>query len=102
MRKVSRTTSRERGVTAAELREETGCAHRPKAEHPRPSWALPDNRRDLDGTRGSPASVEKGGASRANSLIDRPQRRDVFAEIRRPSRTLLEMPLAMEQLVGVV
>jgi hypothetical protein len=98
MRKVSRTTSRERGVTAAELREETGCAHRPKAEHPRPSWALPDNRRDLDGTRGSPASVEKGGASRANSLIDRPQRRDV----RRPSRTLLEMPLAMEQLVGVV
>ena len=98
MRKVSRTTSRARGVTAAELRGETGCARRPKAEHSRPSWALSDNRRDLDGTRGSPASVEKGGASRANSLIDRPQRRDV----RRPSRTLLEMPLAMEQLVGVV
>ena len=102
MRKVSRTTSRERGVTAAELREETGCAHRPKAEHPRPSWALPDNRRDLDGTQGSTASIEKGGASRANSPIDQPKRRDAAAEISRLSGTSLAMPIATDQLVGVV
>jgi hypothetical protein len=102
MRKVSRTTSRARGVTAAELRGETGCARRPKAEHSRPSWALSDNRRDLDGTQGSTASIEKGGASRANSPIDRPQMRDAVAEICRPRRTLLAMPIATVHLVGVV
>ncbi len=102
MRKVSRTTSRERGVTAAELRDETGCARRPKAEHPCPSWVLSDSRWDLDETEGSRGSVEKGLASPAKSPIDRPQRRDAVAEICLPSRTLFAMPIAMDQILGVV
>lgn len=48
------------------------------------------------------ASVEKDGFSRAKSPIDQPQRRDAVAEIRRPSRTLLEMPIGTDQVVGVV